>query len=98
MSNAAGSLSGVEVRWVALQRPGFTILYERSSAGVASIAPDADAVARYCRDNFGETRIIFRSVLGLWFEVRRNVDGRAEVGELAADELADILELLGLEY
>jgi hypothetical protein len=98
MNDATGSSSGIDARWVVLQRPGFTILYERSTAGVASSEKDVDAVARYCRENFGETRIIFRSFLGRWFELLRNGNGRAEVLELAADELADLLELLGLEY
>jgi hypothetical protein len=91
-------LAGVRARCVVLQRTGFAILYESDAGAGVTIAADCEAVARSCRENFGDTRIIFRSALGLWFELRRNGDGRAEVLELAADELADLLELLGLEH
>jgi hypothetical protein len=98
MSNDAGTLPAVRARCIALRRPGFTILYERATTGATSIEVDGHAVARSCREHFGETRILFRNTLGLWYELRDDGAGHAEVLELAADELADLLESLGLEY
>jgi hypothetical protein len=91
-------LAGVRASCFALQRPGFTILYERAAADAVTIATDGDAVARSCRASFGETRILFRNTLGLWYELRDDGAGHAKVLELAADELSDLLESLGLEY
>ena len=91
-------LSGVRAACVVLQRPGFTILYERPAADAVTIAMDGDAVMRSCRANSGETRILFRNTFGLWYELRDNGASHAEVLELAADGLADLLESLGVEY
>ena len=83
----------------AVLRYDLIVLYEQESVYTGtSIAADGAAVVADCLRRFGQHRIIYRNVSGIWRELRHDGESFREAVDLAADQLESLLERCGLEF
>ena len=85
--------------FTASRRHRFIVIFEQDGGHTGtSVAADAPAVVAYGLEHYGNHRMIYRNLAGLWYELRHDGVTFLEVVDVAADELEGILEECGLEY